>query len=76
VRLDGTLTVAGVTQHVRLDVSTAAQLDNTVAVQGTLPLTLSGFSITPPRVLFGAIRARDRISVEVDLRFPRVLLIP
>ena len=71
-RLEGTLTVAGVTQPVRLDV-TARQRGNAVGVESTLPLTLSGFSITPPRVWFGAIRARDRITVEVDLRFPRVL---
>lgn len=67
--LDGALTVAGVTQRVRLDLSVGAARDGAVAVESIVPLTLSQFSITPPRVWFGAIRARDRITVEVDLRF-------
>ena len=67
--LVGTLTVAGVTQNVALQAETERLPDGMLRVHSTVPLTLSGFRITPPRVLFGAVRARDAISVEVNLLF-------
>jgi polyisoprenoid-binding protein YceI len=67
--LAGTLTVTGVTQNVALEAETERLPDGALRVSSHLPLTLSGFRITPPRVLFGAIRARDAISVEVNLVF-------
>jgi hypothetical protein len=72
--LDGTLVVAGVQRAVRLDVVMRALTGDVVGVQSTMPLTLSAFNIARPRVLFGAVRARDAISVEIDLRFHAVSL--
>lgn len=68
--LDGALTVAGVARVVRLDVLLELNGDGTVRAGSALPLELSLFSITPPRVLFGAVRARDAITIHVDLLFP------
>ena len=67
--LVGALTVTGVRQDVSLAAETERPTDGTLRVRSTLPLTLSAFQIPPPRVLFGAVRARDAISVEVDLVF-------
>lgn len=69
--LDGSLVVAGVERAVVLDATVSDAPDGTFRVQATVPLLLSQFAITPPRVLFGAVRARDAIAVDVDLRFPR-----
>jgi hypothetical protein len=67
--LAGTLTVTGVTQNVVLSADVERRPEGMLRVRSSVPLTLSAFRITPPRVLFGAIRARDAISVEVDLVF-------
>ena len=69
--LDGAITVAGVQRPVTLKVLGEPLSDSVFRVRSSVPLALSSFDITPPRVLFGAVRARDSVSVEVDLRFPR-----
>ncbi|HET9453263.1 MAG TPA: hypothetical protein VFO66_03175 [Gemmatimonadaceae bacterium] len=68
--LVGGLRVAAVERGVFLHASVMPEPDGTLRVRSQIPLTLSQFRIEAPRVLFGAIRARDAISVEVDLRFP------
>jgi hypothetical protein len=68
--LDGALVVAGVQRAVWLEAAVAPEIDGSLRVTSTVPLLLSSFRITPPRVLFGSVRARDAITVEVDLRFP------
>jgi hypothetical protein len=67
--LIGTLTVTGITQNVELSAQTERSPDGMLRVRSVVPLTLSAFRITPPRVLFGAVRARDAITVEVNLVF-------
>jgi hypothetical protein len=69
--LDGTLTVAGVERTVVLIASIRPQPDGSILVRSSLPLTLSTFDISPPKVLFGAVRARNEISIEVELRYPK-----
>lgn len=68
--LDGSLTVAGVEQSVSMEFAVQQADTSTLRVQSSLPLTLSQFRIVAPRVLFGAVRARDAIAVEVNLLFP------
>lgn len=68
--LAGALRVAGNERNVFLRARIEPQEDG-LHVRSAVPLTLSSFGITPPRVLFGAVRARDAISVEVELRYER-----
>lgn len=68
VRVQGQLTVAGVTRDVTMDVATTWDADGSVRASGELPLRLSDFNIEPPRVLFSAVRASDRLKVTFDLR--------
>ena len=69
--LDGTLTVAGVERPVVLVASIQPQPDCSILVRSSLPLTLSTFAISPPSLLFGTVRARDEITIEVDLRYSK-----
>jgi hypothetical protein len=69
--LDGTLIVAGVQRAVVFDVVGEQLSDRVFRVQCSVPLALSEFKISPPGTLFGRIRARDSIAVEVDMRFAR-----
>ena len=68
--LVGGLRVAAVERGVFLRAVVQPEADGTLRVRSEIPLTLSQFRIEAPRVLFGAVKARDAISVEVDLRFP------
>jgi hypothetical protein len=68
--LAGALRVAGQERNVFLKAHVEPQAD-VLHVRSVVPLKLSSFDIEPPRVLFGAVRARDAIRVEVDLRYPR-----
>jgi hypothetical protein len=68
--LAGALRVAGAERMVFLRAHIVPQADG-LHVRSVVPLTLSSFGIEPPRVLFGAVRARDAVTVEVDLRYPR-----
>jgi hypothetical protein len=65
----GTLTVSGVTRQVAFGSDVEYLPDRALRVRSMIPLALTDFQITPPRVLFGAIRARDAIAVEVNLVF-------
>ena len=69
-QLVGGLRVAAVERGVFLRATVEPGANGTLRVRSEIPLTLSQFRIEAPRVLFGAVRARDAISVEVDLVFP------
>ena len=69
--LVGALRVAGRERNVYLRAFVSFDADGAMRVRSVVPLTLTAFEITPPRVLFGAVRARDAITVEVELLYPR-----
>lgn len=68
--LAGALRAAGVERNVFLRARVTPQPGGGLHVESVVPMTLSAFHIEPPRVLWGAVRARDAITVEVSLRFP------
>ncbi len=68
--LFGTLRVAGVERNIFLSATVDRGADSSLHVRSSVPLTLSAFGIAPPRVLLGAVRARDAIVVEVSLNYP------
>jgi len=70
VNLAGTLRVAAVERNIFLRSTVTRLLDGSIAVHSKVPLSLTSFGITPPRVLFGFVRARDAVTIEVDLRYP------
>ena len=69
--LVGALRVAGRERNVFLRAVVSFDADGCMRVKSVVPLALSDFGITPPRVLWGAVRARDAITVEVELVYPR-----
>jgi hypothetical protein len=74
--LVGALRVAGHERNVLLRARISFDVDGAMRVTSTVPLMLTAFEITPPRVLFGAVRARDAITVEVELLYPRPAFMP
>ena len=67
VTIVGDLTLAGVTRKIDLNVSAQRLSRTSFRVRATLPLRMTDFGITPPSALFGAIRARNSLTVRFDL---------
>lgn len=67
--LVGGLRVAGTERNVILRAAVTRHEDGTVLVRSIVPLQLSQFGIAPPRVLLGTVRARDAVSVEIELHY-------
>jgi polyisoprenoid-binding protein YceI len=63
----GDLTLAGVTRRIDLDLSAQRISRTSFRVRAVLPLRMTDFGITPPSALFGAIRARNSLTVRFDL---------
>lgn len=63
----GDLTLAGVTRTIDLTVSAERLSRSAFRVRAFVPLRMTDFGITPPSALFGAIRARDSLTVQFEL---------
>lgn len=66
-KISGVLSLAGVARAIRIDVEAQRVDANTFRLRARLPLKMTAFGITPPTALFGAIKARDDLSVKFDL---------
>jgi hypothetical protein len=65
--ISGDLTLAGVTRTIDLTVSAERLTRSSFRIRAVLPLLMTDFGVTPPSALFGAIRARDGLTVRFDL---------
>jgi hypothetical protein len=63
----GDLTLAGVTRPIDLTVSAQRLSRSAFRIRAVLPLRMTDFGVTPPSALFGAIRARNNLTVHFDL---------
>jgi hypothetical protein len=63
----GDLTLAGVTRTIDVAISAQRLSRSSFRVRAELPLRMTDFGITPPSALFGAIRARNSLTVRFDL---------
>lgn len=68
--LYGPIKVAGTERNIFFNVTIDRPGDGTLHAKSRVPLALTDFGMVPPRVLFGIVRARDAVVVEVDLRYP------
>ena len=67
--LYGPIMVAGTERNIFFNVTVDRVDDGTLHARSRVPLALTDFGMVPPRVLFGIVRARDAVIVEVDLRY-------
>ena len=67
--LYGPIKVAGTERNIFFNVTVDRLEDGTLHAKSKVPLALTEFGMVPPRVLFGIVRARDAVVVEVDLRY-------
>jgi len=63
----GELSMAGMTRTIDVAVSAQRLSRKSFRIRAALPLQMTDFGVTPPTALFGAIRARDALTVSFDL---------
>ena len=67
----GTLTVAGVTRAVTLAMHSNTRSDGSITFRGSENLHMSDYNVERPSLLFGAIKARDEMTLTYTLIFTK-----
>jgi hypothetical protein len=67
----GELTVAGVIRIVTLNMHSELQPDGSIVFRGAQNLRMSDYNVERPSLLFGAIRARDEMTLTYTLIFTK-----
>lgn len=70
VTVAGSLSVAGTTRPVELEVLVGESGRGELAVRGTAEVRMTEFGVSPPTAFFGLLRADERLRVRFDLRVP------
>jgi polyisoprenoid-binding protein YceI len=63
----GNLTIAGVTRAVDLSATGTVNADKTITYTGSYKMKMTDFKVTPPSMMFGAIKTGDAITVKYTL---------
>ena len=63
VFMAGSLTIAGVTKNITMQVKLVMDGQGKLAIEGSQIIKMTDYGVTPPTALFGAIRARDSITL-------------
>lgn len=63
----GNLTISGVTRVVDLTATGTMNADKTITYTGSYKLKMTDYKVTPPTMMFGAIKTGDAITVKFDL---------
>lgn len=64
--LNGTLSLGGQTKTISVP-ATGVMSDGALRVTGAYELAMSDYSLTPPSLMFGRIKVRDKVTVKFDL---------
>jgi len=63
----GNASLAGTTRPIEIDAAVQRTADGRVALHARLPLRMTDFRIEPPTALFGIIKVKNELVVELDL---------
>jgi polyisoprenoid-binding protein YceI len=63
----GNLTISGVTRVVDLTANGVLNPDRSITYSGTYKLKMTDYKVTPPSIMFGAIKTGDAVTVKFDL---------
>jgi polyisoprenoid-binding protein YceI len=63
----GNLTISGVTRVVDLIANGTMNADKSISYTGSYKLKMTDYKVTPPSMMFGAIKTGDAITVKFDL---------
>ncbi|RRN76707.1 YceI family protein [Pseudoxanthomonas sp. SGD-10] len=71
IKVNGTLTIAGVSKPVALQAKASVNADGTVTVVGSRKLKMSDHGIAPPSFMLGALKVVDDITIEYNLKLKK-----
>ena len=66
--LNGTLTIAGKSKSVPIDVTISVS-ENQLAIKGAKPLKMTDFDVEPPTALLGTLKTGDDIVIDFNLNY-------
>ncbi|TVQ66863.1 MAG: YceI family protein [Balneolaceae bacterium] len=71
ISANGVVTAAGVTHEISMSVQATVNSDYSLSFQGSQPLLMTSFEISPPTAVMGTVRANDEIEILFDVVFIR-----
>ncbi|MEO6520818.1 MAG: YceI family protein [Mucilaginibacter sp.] len=69
IKATGTLTIAGVSKVVTLQVNGDTKADQSILCTGEEKIKLTDFKITPPSFMLGAMKVKDDLTIQYTLNF-------
>lgn len=74
IKASGNLTVAGVTQVIKMDLIATVINDGTITFAGTHKLKLSTYQVTPKKSLMGTLKTSDEVTVNFVVGVKPIML--
>lgn len=71
VKATGTLTIAGVSKIITMQVNGDVKADQTIVCSGEEKLKLTDFKISPPSFMLGAMKVKDDLTIQYTLNFKK-----
>lgn len=71
IKVNGNLTIAGVTKPVTLQAKAIVNADGTVTCIGSRKLKMSDHGIAPPSFMLGALKVADDITIDFNLKLKK-----
>jgi polyisoprenoid-binding protein YceI len=71
VKSRGSLTIAGVTKEVMMDVSCSVNKDGTVTCTGSQSLNMTDYAVKPPKFMLGAMKTGDAVTLDFTLVYKK-----
>lgn len=65
----GTLTIAGVTKEVQMEVNYQLLPDGSILFEGTQNIDMTEYEVDPPTAMFGTIKAGEKVDVKFSTKF-------
>lgn len=71
IKANGDLTIAGVTQHIAVDVSAVMNADNSITCTGSKKIQLTDYGIKPPTFMLGAMKVYNDLNIQFNLIYKK-----
>jgi len=71
IKTRGTLTIAGVTKEVTIDVHAVVNADETITCSGSEKLNMTDYGVKPPKFMLGAMKTGDAITLDFTLVYKK-----
>ena len=67
ITCNGSLSIAGTTQKIDLEVTGVVQPDNSIKCKGEKKIKMTDYKVDPPSFMMGTIKTGDEITISLDV---------